>query len=153
MAIKVSGKTLDESPIEAFATPLLEDFAAKFMPHLFNSPYGILKRELDNRRRQVREEIHNMHLSRNDPSLTSEEAQVTAVDTSLAYLRSLMDLRATNNPEVAQAETYLMQTRGIYISELYAKTLEVYEGFRRDLEAKLKLTANICIKILRVDMG
>lgn len=151
--IKVEKKTLGDSPIEAFATPLLENFGAKFMPHLFSSPYGIIKRTLDNYRQQIRAEIHNMHLTRGDKGLTDDENRVAAVDFSLASLRSLIDLRMMNSPQTAEAEAILLQTRGIYISELYTRAFELYEGFRRDLEAKMKLVANMCIKILRVDMG
>ena len=153
MCIKVNNKVLGDSPLEAFATPLLEDFAAKFMPHLFTSPYGIMKRGLESLRQQVRAEIHNMHLTRNDPGLVADENRVAAVDQSLANLRTLIDLKLMNSPGVPEAEAFLLQSRGIYISELYTRALDFYNGFRRDLEAKMKLVANMCIKILRVDMG
>jgi DNA-directed RNA polymerase beta subunit len=151
--IEVNGKVIEDNPLEAFATPLLEDFAAKFMPHLLTSTYGILKRELDRLRQVVREEIHQMHLQRGDETLTAEQFQVAAIDQSLEWLRRLIDIKELNIPGAAEAEAYLLNTRGIFVSANYHRAMETYDGFRREMEAKMKLVANTCIKILRVEMG
>jgi DNA-directed RNA polymerase beta subunit len=151
--IEVNSKVIEDNPLEAFATPILEDFAAKFMPHLLTSTYGILKRELDRLRQVVREEIHQMHVQRGDPTLTADQFQVTAIDESLKWLQRLVDLKQLNRPGTAEAEAYLLNTRGIFVSANYDRAMQIYDGLRREMEAKMKLVANMCIKILRVEMG
>lgn len=135
--------------------PILITFSNQFLPHMSNTPFSAQWRELQLLRSLLREKIDDMHQKKLGTNYTRDTMDYD-INSSLFYLGQLRAIYKPENPNdeaYIRARDTLYQDRGVTLSDEYENALVLYQEIYRDIHARLRLTAYMAVRVLRVELG